>query len=77
MWQVFTFQPADGSAPADPEAPDDLQEFLDKDEEEEEEGTESKVMSFQIKQKEIENVQRRWVRYTWRYKCKVHVDVQE
>ena len=37
-----------------------VQEFLDK-EDEEEEATESKVLSFQIKQKEIENVQRRFV----------------
>ena len=41
------------------DAEDSLKEFLDKDEEEE--VTESKVMAFQIRQKEIENVQRRLV----------------
>lgn len=51
---------AEGSAPVASDAPDDLQEFLDKDEEDETE-TESKVMAFQIKQREIENVQRRCI----------------
>ncbi|XP_063690957.1 general transcription and DNA repair factor IIH helicase subunit XPB-like isoform X2 [Bolinopsis microptera] len=48
------------SAAVSAEAPDDLQEFLDK-EDEEEEVSESKVLSFQIKQKDIENVQRRCI----------------
>lgn len=60
--QSSNAEPAPGDAPAE-EMPSDISEYIDKidKDDDEEDQPDSKVMSFQIKQKEIETVQKRCI----------------